>query len=67
MLAPHEIESLRRSAAMAPLSPADVAALLETCAELTRFRADVAAVLQDLPESFGEVRSALNKLNRLLG
>ena len=66
MLASHEIESLRRSNAMAPLSPTHVAQLLETCAQLAAERAAVAAVLADLPESFAAVRAALNQLQRIV-
>jgi hypothetical protein len=66
MLAPHEIESLRRSHAMAPLGPADVTTLLETCAELARRQAAVVEVLDGLPASFSAVRSALNRLHDIV-
>ena len=67
MLSGHEIEGLRRSHAMAPLSASHVSELLETCAELSRRQAAIAAVLADLPDSFGAVRAALNRLHELLG
>lgn len=66
MLKSHEIETLRRSHAMAPLPPSDVAALIETCARLTKEREQMATLLTALPESFGEVRAALNELHRIL-
>ena len=53
MLSVHEIESLRRSQAMAPPSPSDVHKLLETCQELARERQQIANVLADLPDSVG--------------
>lgn len=66
MLRPHEIESMRRSHAMAPLSPSHVAELIETCAQLTREREQIARILSGLPESFSELRAALNELHRIL-
>lgn len=62
----HDLESLRRSHAMAPLSPATVAQLLNTCQQLTRERAQIAAVLADLPDSVAALRQALNRLHRLI-
>jgi ABC-type hemin transport system ATPase subunit len=61
-----KIESLRRSHAMAPLSPAHVLELLETCQQLARQRAEIAAVLADLPDSVAALRTALNRLHRLV-
>lgn len=66
MLQTHEIESLRRSHAMAPLPPGQVAELLATCDELARRQAAIARILSDLPESFAAVRNALNQLHELV-
>ena len=66
MLSVHEIESMRRSYAMAPLSPATVTELLESCALMARQRAAMVAVLAELPASFAAVRSALNSLQQIL-
>ena len=66
MLAPHEIESMRRSHAMAPLSQSHVVELIDTCVELSRERQKIAAVVAELPNSFSEVRAALNELHRIL-
>jgi hypothetical protein len=66
VLAVHEIESLRRSHAMAPLSPSAVADLIESSALMARERAEMIAVLEQLPTSFAAVRSALNALQRIL-
>ena len=66
MLSVHEIEGLRRSLAMAPLGRRDVDELIATCAALLAQRAQVADVLARLPESWAEVRAALNELQRLV-
>jgi hypothetical protein len=66
VLSVHEIESLRRTHAMAPLSPAAVAELIEWSARMVRQRAEMMAVLEELPASFAAVRSALNALQRIL-
>jgi hypothetical protein len=66
VLAPHELETLRRSNLMAPLSQATVAELIDDYAQMTRERAEIAAVLESLPESFGELRAALNRLHCIL-
>jgi hypothetical protein len=67
MLSPHEIESLRRSNAMAPLAPHQVAAVLDACSQMAHERAAIVAILTDLPESFAAVRAALNKLQAIVG
>lgn len=66
VLASHEIESLRRSHAMAPLSASQVSELIETCDLLTTQREQIERVLSGLPESFAEVRAALNELHRIV-
>ena len=66
MLKSHELESLRRSQAMAPLGPQHIQQLLDACAQMTREREAIVAVLASLPESFGEVREALNELQRIV-
>jgi hypothetical protein len=66
VLSVHEIESMRRSHAMAPLSPASVNELLQSCAVMARQRAQMVQLLSDLPTSFAAVRSALNALQRIL-
>lgn len=66
MLAPDEIESMRRSHAMAPLSATHVSELIDTCVQLAKEREQIAAVIGGLPDSFSEVRAALNELHRIL-
>ena len=66
MLSLHEIESLRRSNAMAPLSQSHVCELIDSCAAMARERRAIAEVLVDLPTSFGEVRKALNQLQQIV-
>ena len=53
-----EITTLRRSATMAPPSPASVAELLGACEQMARERDEIAAVLDALPATFAEVRAA---------
>jgi hypothetical protein len=67
MLSSHEIESLRRSNAMAPLSPSHVALLLDACDELVRQRAELTRLLDGLPQPFASVRTILNDIHRILG
>jgi hypothetical protein len=62
----HQIESMRRSHAMAPLSPAQVSELLEGSARLARERATMLTVLEQLPGTVAELRRALNALHRML-
>jgi hypothetical protein len=66
VLSIHEIESLRRSNAMAPLSQSHVRELIDACAEMARERQAIAEVLVDLPTSFAEVRKALNQLQQIV-
>ena len=66
MLAVHEIESLRRSAAMAPLAPSHVLELLDTADRLARERAAIAEVLNNLPATVNELRAALNRLAAII-
>ena len=64
MLSLHDLESLRRSNAMAPLSPSSVSELIEACTKMARERAAIKAIVSELPASFGDVRTALNRLQR---
>ena len=64
-LAP-SIEIIRRSAAMAPLSPDATFRIIDECAALICQRDQVAAVLADLPASWTSVRDALNELQRIV-
>jgi hypothetical protein len=66
MLKVHEIEGLRRSHAMAPLSQSHVAELLESCAAMARDREAIQSVLAELSPPFGDVRKALNDLQRIV-
>jgi len=52
---------------MAPLSQSHVADLIETCVELSRERDQIRDVVATLPNSFAELRAALNKLHNLIG
>jgi hypothetical protein len=66
MLDRHEIEGLRRSAAMAPLSPSAIVELLDSCDQLVRQREQILTVLDDLAQSWTTVRSALNELHKIV-
>jgi hypothetical protein len=66
MLQSHEIESLRRSHAMAPLSAEHVGDLIDSCAQMAREREAIHAVLTGLASPFGDVRKALNDLQRIV-
>lgn len=66
MLQRQEIEGLRRSAAMAPLSSDAVRQLLECCDQMAREREQIAAVLERLPTSWASVRDALNRLQGII-
>jgi hypothetical protein len=63
----HEIEEMRRSAAMAPLSAQRVTELLESHAGLSRDWSEIEGVLQRLGPAWAELRSILNELNAALG
>jgi hypothetical protein len=67
MLTEFEIESLRRSEAMAPLAREHVRELLDAAAQMARERREIARVLDDLPSSFAAVREALNRLSAIVG
>ena len=62
----HEIEGLRRSAAMAPLSASHVQDLLETAAELSRRQKHIAEIITTLGGPFTNVRSSLNEIAKLV-
>ena len=66
MLSKHEIEGLRRSNAMAPLSQSHVAELIESCVAMAVERDSVRTVLAELSSPFGDVRRALNDLQRIV-
>lgn len=57
-------ESLRRSAACAPLSRDAVTELLGITATLIEERKRIRRLLRRLPESFADVRQMLNELAR---
>jgi hypothetical protein len=67
MLRAHDIEGLRRSNAMAPLSQSHVSELIESCAAMAREREQIRNVLAELSSPFGDVRKALNEMQRILG
>ena len=66
MLRVQDIEGLRRSNAMAPLSQAHVAELIESCAAMAREREQIRLVLAELSSPFGDLRKALNEMQRIL-
>ena len=63
----HEVESLARSMAMAPLSQDSVARLVRSHGELSQEWAEVEGLLQRLGPAWAELRSILNELNAVLG
>jgi hypothetical protein len=66
MLTVNDVEGIRRSAAMAPLSSDEAFRILEACDQLLRERR-IVAVLADLPASWGQVRKVLNELQAIVG
>jgi hypothetical protein len=67
VLTVEEVEQLRRSHAMAPLSPAAVSELLAAAAQMAAERRQIARTLAELPTAVTELRGALNRLHRLVG
>lgn len=67
MLAREEVEGLRRSLVAGSLSKAQCELLIATTVELLDRQAAVRRILAELPSSFGEVRSALNELAKVVG
>jgi hypothetical protein len=67
MLTVNDVDAIRRSAAMAPLSSDEANRVLEACDQLLRERAKIAAVLADLPASWAQVRKTLNELQAIVG
>jgi hypothetical protein len=66
VLAREDIEGLRRSLVAGSLPKAQCDLLIATVLELLDRQAAVQRILAGLPAHFGEVRSALNQLARLL-
>jgi hypothetical protein len=62
----HEIESLIRSAAMAPLQQDTVRRILEDHRQLLDERAALETILKRFLPAWGEVRAALNELSKRL-
>ena len=66
MLTTNDVESIRRSAAMAPLSQNEAFRVLEACSQLLAERSRIAALLADLPASWSSVRNVLNELQAIV-
>ena len=66
VLSKHDVEAVRRSNAMAPLSRSQVEELLETCDRLLREREALVALVRELPPTFESLRSSLNAVHRIL-
>jgi hypothetical protein len=66
MITVNDVDAIRRSAAMAPLSSDEAFRVLEACDQLLRERARIAAVLADLPASWSQVRKVLNELRAIV-
>ena len=60
-----QLEQLRRSAAMAPLSQTQVAEVLETATVLAAREREIAKILTSLSSRWPGVRHALNELAKL--
>jgi hypothetical protein len=61
-----DLESLRRSAAMAPLSYHHVERLIEELCDLLDERAELERLLGELGPSWSDARRVLNDLHRVL-
>jgi hypothetical protein len=59
----HEVESMRRSAAMAPLSTVSVERLVRSHGELSQAWGEVEGLLRRLGPAWAELRSLLNELD----
>ena len=66
MLTVNDLQSIRRSAAMAALSSEETARVLEACEELLRERARIVELLGGLPASWSNVRKVLNELQAIV-
>ena len=66
MMSSGDVENVRRSAAMAPLSKAETERVLKELDRLVKEREAIASVVANLPKSWVEVRSSMNELSRLL-
>jgi acetate kinase len=66
MLTVNDVDAIRRSAAIAPLSNDEALRVLEACDQLLRERARIAVVLADLPASWANVRKVLNELQTMV-
>ena len=66
MLSPADLISIRRSMAMAALSPDETCRVLDTCEQLLRERARIAELLAELPTSWSNVRKVLNELQAIV-
>jgi hypothetical protein len=67
MLTINDVDAIRRSAAMAPLSSEEALRVLDACDQLLRERARLVATLADLPASWSNVRKVLNELQAIVG
>jgi hypothetical protein len=68
MLSRTEIEGLRRSAAMAPLSADAVTQVLQACEQMAREREQIQLILKSqLPPNWSAVRDALRRLSTIVG
>ena len=64
---PHELENMRRSAAMAPLPPGDVVVVLDAAITMAGERAAIRRLLDDLSSGgFAALRSTLNELRKVV-
>ena len=67
MLKLHEVESIRRSLAMAPTLPEpQIRALVETCEQLLGERVRIERLLMELGPSWNGARKTLNELAKIL-
>jgi hypothetical protein len=66
MLTIHDVDAIRRSVAMAPLSGDEAVRVLDACDQLLRERARIMATLADLPDSWLKVRKVLNELQAIV-
>lgn len=67
VLTVNDVDAIRRSAAMAPLSADEAYRVLEACDQLLRERARITEALAVLPASWGQVRKVLNELQAIVG